>query len=395
MLISKMWNYFNGYVIIKITGFSLEKFLNLMIRKEVFIWDVHRQSNTILYAKVNKRDFKNLKNIVKNTSCKVEIIEKSGLPFLFIKFKKRKLLIAGAFLTLVLIYLLTSFIWVIEIVGNESIDSKILLRQLEEQGIKKGRFKYQIDKEEIEEKLLLNEEIAYIRIDFNGTKARIEVIEKEKPPSMVNNEILTQVIAKKDGIIHKMFVYGGEAVVEEGQLVNKGDLLISGELRIEGQEEILQRVKATGDVYGRTWYERIKDISTKVNSIHNPKEKIVEKVLVIGSLEKTIKKANIPYEEYDKVEKTTSLISFGKIQLPFSIKQIEYYPVKEELKLTEKDIKKRALKIIKKEIEKESKEKIEIINSSVEILKKEKNTVKVKVFIEAIEKISIVEEIKR
>ena len=35
-----LWNYLHGYVIIKITGFSVERFINLSVLNGVFMWDI-------------------------------------------------------------------------------------------------------------------------------------------------------------------------------------------------------------------------------------------------------------------------------------------------------------------------------------------------------------------
>lgn len=35
-----LWNYICGYVIIYVTGFSVERMLNMAINKGVFIWDI-------------------------------------------------------------------------------------------------------------------------------------------------------------------------------------------------------------------------------------------------------------------------------------------------------------------------------------------------------------------
>ena len=37
-----IWNYLRGYVVIEVSGFSVERFINLAAHKGVYIWDVNR-----------------------------------------------------------------------------------------------------------------------------------------------------------------------------------------------------------------------------------------------------------------------------------------------------------------------------------------------------------------
>ncbi len=40
MGIIKIWHYLKGYVIIKIEGLTLERFLNLAANKDIYLWDI-------------------------------------------------------------------------------------------------------------------------------------------------------------------------------------------------------------------------------------------------------------------------------------------------------------------------------------------------------------------
>ena len=40
-----LWNYLRGYVIIYVTGFSVERFINLAVNRGIFIWDIIPERN--------------------------------------------------------------------------------------------------------------------------------------------------------------------------------------------------------------------------------------------------------------------------------------------------------------------------------------------------------------
>ncbi|RBP45499.1 sporulation protein YqfD [Garciella nitratireducens] len=410
MLIVKLWNCFKGYVTIKIEGFALEKFLNLLVREEIFVWDIIRQSNTCIYLKVNKKDFPKLKSILKKVSCRIEIVDKKGLPFILNKIKKRKFLVLGGLLAIICVFFFTSFIWTINIIGNKRISDDILLKQLQQLGVKKGEWKYKFNEEKLENELIFaNPDLNYVKINFIGTKVQVEIVEREVLPPEQNMDIPTNVIAERDGIIHNIFSYGGEPVVKEGDLVKKGDLLISGEILNKEftkeneeteeikSEETTRKVHAWGDVYAKTWYELEVIVPTKIKQEKqekNEKNKVEQRSIILGKIEFTPRKKDIPYKKYDKIEKSTPIIDWKGFEIPIYIKNTVYYPTIEKKELTQKEIKKEALKIARKNIEKKRNQKIDIINNRMEIINKDENYAKIQMFVEAIEQIGKIQEIK-
>jgi hypothetical protein len=97
--------------------------------------------------------FRKVRPLVRKTQTKVVILERHGLPFLLWKYRRRKLFAAGAFFCIVLLYVMSLFIWNIHIEGNESLSTQVVLSYLQEEGITHGMLKRQIHGEELEKKL--------------------------------------------------------------------------------------------------------------------------------------------------------------------------------------------------------------------------------------------------
>ena len=81
--------YIFGYINIKVEGYFVEKFINKCINENIFFWNVKRERSTMAYMNVGIKDFKKLCEISKETKCKVNIIEKKGLPFFLHRYRKR------------------------------------------------------------------------------------------------------------------------------------------------------------------------------------------------------------------------------------------------------------------------------------------------------------------
>ena len=165
------------------------------------------------------------------------------------------MLAAGLILFLFIIYGLSSFVWTVEVEGAEEINPQKVLSELESLGVQAGVLKSDIDSLWIENQLIIRiPELSWASLEIRGSKAVLRVRESVLPPVLIDRDTPCNVVAAKDGIIDKMIVLDGQAMVSEGQTVKKGQLLISG--IIEHPNTIgVRYVHSMGKIIARTWYE--------------------------------------------------------------------------------------------------------------------------------------------
>ncbi|MGE5474508.1 MAG: sporulation protein YqfD [Ignavibacteriales bacterium] len=283
MFILKLWNYIRGYVIILVEGYFPEKFINICISRGIFLWDVTREKSCIMRMKVGIGAFKKIHLVARKTSCRVKIISKKGLPFVFYKYRKRKTFVAGCAIFLLMIYTLSSFVWSIDIVGNKTIPKEKLLEKLKVIGLRTGICRYYVNKEEICNKMMIQvNQLAWISIDLSGTRAIVEVAERKMPPKFVEKDIPCNISADKDGIIKSIFVKAGTPLVEPGSTVKKGDMLVSG--IVTGIDKISRFVHAQADIKARIWYEVIENVPlTNIKEVKTGRVRNLYKLRFISS----------------------------------------------------------------------------------------------------------------
>lgn len=325
MLVLKLWNYMRGYVIVKVEGLALERFINMCIARGIYLWDIKRINYTTLEAKIGIQGFKELRNIVKRAGCRVSIHKKNGYPFWVHKLKKRKMLLVGAFFCFLILIFSSTFIFSIEIVGNEELEKKEIISSLSELGLKPGTNRYFVNLKEIETELLLDlDQIAWVAIEVRGVRAKVEIVEKRLVPDIIDKDTPCNVIAKKNGVIEKVLARNGDAVVEEGDIVTKGDLLINGVVQRENMDEPML-VHSYGEVYAKTYYET----TESKNLIEIKKEKTGQKfkkqTFNLGSIELSFNKGDIPYDVYIVEKKSKRPFQWRNIGLPVEIITEEYY----------------------------------------------------------------------
>lgn len=359
MGIIKIWNYLKGYVIIKIEGLTLERFLNLAATKDIYLWDIKRIDYTVLEMKVTVNGFKFLKEIVKKVGCQVEIIEKKGLPFIFYKFRNRKMLGIGVFVFLILIIFLFSILWDIQIIGNESTDTDEIMKVLEKENIKSGIIKYKLDKDYVEE-LLLNQfdHFSFISVEIKGTKLLLEVKEQDLPPKQLDISTPCNIVADKKGVIVKAIARNGKTMVRKGDIVEKGQILITGIIESENEEDYIL-VHSEGEVLAQTRYS-IKIEEPIIKKIEEETGETVEfKEIKVGKKGFQFFKDDIPFEHYKEEIKEIQLFN-NRIDLPIKIfiheyKEVELTEIKQNIDFLKKSTHIKGVEQLNKEIPKDAK----------------------------------------
>jgi len=263
LLLFRLWNYLRGYVIIIVEGYFLEKFINICARRKIPMWDVRMQSKRLVTMRMTIKGFRLVRPAARKSGCRVRLLKKTGMPFVFNRYRRRKAFFAGAVLFILLINLLASFIWSIEIVGNNELETSFIEGMLESNGIRTGALKYGINTDRAVERMMLEiDKLSWISIYIRGTKVKVELRERRDIPEIVPRHVPCDIVAQKDGIIKQVIAKEGIEAVGEGDTVKKGQVLISGSIPLKGPENENRLVHAMGIVNARTWYEEESPVVT-------------------------------------------------------------------------------------------------------------------------------------
>lgn len=222
MFFTKKKNFIKGYLQIEIEGFYIERFFNVCARQGINLSGIKRKDNSCIITNIQVRDVKDVKKIAKKTQCSIKIKRKKGIPFIIKKYKNRKVFIFLFFILVLLIFVLSNFIWNIEVEGNNQISTTELLEELNKNGIKQGELKYKINIQKVIETMRLNDSrIAWIGIKLNGTNVKVTIVEAVEKPELINDDEYCDIVSMKDGIITKINVTNGTALVKEGDVVEQ------------------------------------------------------------------------------------------------------------------------------------------------------------------------------
>ncbi|MCL6581929.1 MAG: sporulation protein YqfD [Firmicutes bacterium] len=264
MNLEDLWPYLSGYLRLRVTGPSPERFLNLAAARGHRLWRTRRRGPA-LEVNVTVASFRRLRRLCRRARVRVRILDKRGLPFALDRLSRRPWALVGAVLGLTLLYLLSATVWVVRIEGARELDPELLREVVANLGLRPGMLKAFVDPEEVERGLVLAVHgVSWAAVELHGGVAVVRVVEKdplERPEVFVPP---ADVVAARDGVVTSMIVLAGEPVVREGDTVREGQVLIVGrQLAVTGPTEpgahppgsAYTDVVARGVVKARVWYQ--------------------------------------------------------------------------------------------------------------------------------------------
>ena len=321
-MLERIANYLQGYVRIRITGYSPERFLNLCKHKGIEMWGLEAKSQAYeMYMTIN--GFRKLKPIIKKTRTHIIITERYGVPFFFHKYRKRKVFFLSIILCIGLIYILSRFIWNIDIKGNHSITDEVLIEYLETEGVYHGMKRTKVNCEAIDTNIRKNfDKIIWVSASLEGCNIIVQVKENTDTFQVGQiEETPSDIISSADGIITKIITRSGVPCVKEGDVVKVGDILVTGtvEVKNDAGEVVREDYKAAdADIYAEVQipYEDVCKTIYQEKQYHNKRHKLIYIKLFGYQFSLGIKRPET--EDYEMESKETRLHINQNFQLPVS-----------------------------------------------------------------------------
>lgn len=238
-------------ILIKIIG-EEERFLKKTLKHNIPLLKIKKHPNYLL-VKIYEKD---LNKIIKlNYYSKIEIIKYYGIKGIIFHIKKRLYDYLMLIIFLIGIYIMSNIIVSVDIIHEDAKLRNMINEELINYNVRPFTI-YKSNKKlnEIVTNILKNnkDQLDWMSITRDGMHYTVAFEER------IINHITTSkkychVIAKKDGVIRKMTVNHGIALLESGTTVKKGDIIITGEIILN--DEIKDNTCASGEVIGETWYK--------------------------------------------------------------------------------------------------------------------------------------------
>lgn len=338
----ELLKYMRGYLRIRVSGFSPERFMNLCSNKGILLWDIVREGD-IYYMNINLRGFWALRPIVRKTGTRVAVLERYGLPFFLPKLLKRKVFVGGLFAAVAFWIWSSFFIWDIELSGNYQITSDLFYSFLQENQVKVGMKKESLDIEELEKQIRRQfPQITWASAKLTGTKLQIDIKENDAPIIVETKKETggTDLVSEYAGTIVAMIVRRGVPRVSIGDAVEEGTVLVEGSVPIYNEDTTLREyfyVDADADIV----LEHTRSFSARLPFDYIKKEYTGREkrhhYLRVGGKEWALPEER-PFLVYDSVIRESRPLVLEKLSIPIfwgSYTHREYQNVEYEYSLDE------------------------------------------------------------
>lgn len=305
-----------GYVKFVAKGIFPERFMNLIAKSNICIWDINRKGNE-LSAFVVASEYKDLRKISRKTGTKLRLKEKHGLPFSINKYKRRKGLIIGVLVFCLFLYVLSIYIWEIDLTGDVPENTAEIEEVIEDLGLSRGCIKSNLDIPYLEQNIMIRvPSLSWVSINIKGSLAEVSLKQRKSPPIIVPKTQPCNIKSNSDAQIIRMEVYNGTPIVNDGDAVVEGQLLVSGIFEDKWGGNAFKHADA------KVWALTKKSITNEINlnqEKHTPTDKVIKrgKMKVFG-LEIPLSLVPMPKGDYLKEIGKKDLYLLGQ-KIPITI----------------------------------------------------------------------------
>lgn len=229
---NKWIRFVKGCLVVKLGGDYLERFFNMCRMHDIYLWGI-RRDNEVCFCELYAADFLKLPPLLRKTGTKANVIKKCGLPFYIPFLKKRIIFFVGVVSCLVMLNVVTDYIWAIEYIGNLQVSDDELTDFLEREAIHYGMKRDMLNCAAEEKKLReAFPTVTWTSIYFEGTKLCIEVKENEKAEPTAIETKGTDLVATDTGTITSIITKNGVPKVKAGDAVEEGQILVEGRVPV-------------------------------------------------------------------------------------------------------------------------------------------------------------------
>ena len=258
-----------------------------------------------LDAWVNAADEKRLRALLDGFSIEYRAADAAGLARFLRFLRRRAALLPSVAAALILVFALSSRIWVVDVQNARDADEVYLA--LADMGVQPGVSKKSLDFEALSRRLEARlPEYAFFGVKASGVYLMVDARAADKAPEVYARADARDLTASDDGVVLRVDAAAGRALVKPGDTVRKGDVLIAGEERVSASGDT-ERVRAQGSVIARLWTECFARIPlTRDESIRTGRAS-ESVMLVTPFFEKRLSGEN-PFADFETERETMAVV---------------------------------------------------------------------------------------
>ncbi len=248
-----LWTSMSGVVAAELTSSEPEQFLTLANDMGIDFFEIQQINDLTCRFQIRRKDYRKLYKMSKKRGDKLKILGKSGLYWTGKAMLFRPVLLAGLAIFLLLAMYLPSRVFFVRVEGNSQISDRQILAAAEDCGIRFGASRREVRSEKVKNALLSSvPQLQWAGVNTTGCVAIISVRERAQNEPAQSENMVSNIVAARDGYILSATVTNGNSMVQAGQTVQKGQVLVSG---YTDCGICIRATRAEGEIYAQTIHQ--------------------------------------------------------------------------------------------------------------------------------------------
>ncbi len=314
----KLINLLRGYAEIRADGPFVERLLNLCAQHRVQFWRLAWLEETAVAFRVAVRDLARLEELAGRAGCRLQVRARKGLGAAWRGLRRRWGFLVGLAVCLAAVSILSRFVLVVEVKGNDTVPTALILSELQRLGVRPGAYGPDIDTSAVANEALIHlPQLSFLAVNLYGFRAEVSVAEAVREPEILEKDVPADVVAAADGIILDIQTSTGQPLFRDGDIVAEGEVLITGTMDLyepEGSQvdQGYLVVHAAGTVTARTWRTLEESVPlTAWEKVYTGEEIALRSLRLLWGRFDFFQNSSISTGMYDKITRTEYLTLLG------------------------------------------------------------------------------------
>lgn len=318
--------FFTGWAELRCTGPEPEGFFTLLGESGIPFWDAPPPENYCVTVRLPQRYAAKALRLAASAGCEAAVTKSRGLPRAARKLRRRWLPAALLPALLLLLAWSQSYIWFIDVTGNETIPEGVIRNTLAECGVDIGTRWVGMSQDEVRNSVILRlPGIRWMTVTMQGSRAHVIVREALEKPELVPEDEYADVVADRAGLVTRVYALRGTAETAENRFLLPGDTIIGG--YATGRFGVQGPVRAIGWAEARTWHTITAAAPAALAVKSSAGAKSVRFSLILGHTRINLyKDSSICPAECDKIIESLSLSIPGVFTLPITLEKTTITP---------------------------------------------------------------------
>lgn len=305
-------NFLSGSVELKIKGANFANLLNTITREEILVQNVSKIDDTTMLLKIRKNYLARLIAILNNKCYNYTITRKTGL------FQNVGIgLVVGLVFCSIALAILSNFCFGVKINSDNVELVKKVEKVLSTHDFCVGKMWGSVNFEQIEATLRQEiEDLSLVNVTRNGAYLFVN-FSSATLPITIEQENQQGIFSNVNGVISRVFVSKGTALVRPGDTVSVGQMLIAPYLLDANEEQVA--CSAKGAVFVYVWQSQTVEFSeNSIEYARTGKTQVNQKVM-FGNDILSSQENKISFETYQTEEKTKYLSNILPIKCIYTV----------------------------------------------------------------------------